>query len=77
MADQEALENEAYLLDRGGIVSTDVLEIIFAIEETFGIRVEDSGLLPDNIDTISDREFRCLQEEVESLQTTFSLMAQI
>ncbi len=52
VADPAALEDEASLLDRGIIDSTGVLEVIFFIEETFGIKVEDSEMLPDNLDSI-------------------------
>lgn len=52
VADPAALEDEASLLDRGIIDSTGVLEVIFFIEETFGIAVEDSEMLPDNLDSI-------------------------
>lgn len=52
VAAQTALEDGASLLDRGIIDSTGVLEVIFFIEETFGIKVEDSEMLPDNLDSI-------------------------
>jgi len=52
VADPSALEDEASLLDRGIIDSTGVLEVIFFIEETFGIKVEDSEMLPENLDSI-------------------------
>jgi len=52
VADPTALEDGASLLDRGIIDSTGVLEVIFFIEETFGIRVEDSEILPENLDSI-------------------------
>lgn len=52
VADPIALEDGASLLDRGIIDSTGVLEVIFFIEETFGIRVEDSEILPENLDSI-------------------------
>jgi len=52
VADQSSLEDSASLLDRGIIDSTGVLEVIFFIEETFGIKVEDSEMLPDNLDSI-------------------------
>jgi len=52
VADPAALEDDASLLDRGIIDSTGVLEVIFFIEETFGIKVEDSEMLPDNLDSI-------------------------
>lgn len=52
VADPTALENDASLLDRGVIDSTGVLEVIFFIEENFGITVEDKEMLPDNLDSI-------------------------
>ncbi len=52
VADPAALEDNVSLLDRGIIDSTGVLEVIFFIEDTFGITVEDSEMLPDNLDSI-------------------------
>jgi acyl carrier protein len=52
VAEPEALEDDASLLDRGIIDSTGVLEVIFFIEETFGITVKDSEMLPENLDSI-------------------------
>lgn len=52
VADTATLEDGASLLDCGIIDSTGVLEVIFFIEETFGITVEDSEMLPDNLDSI-------------------------
>ena len=52
VADPTSLEDSASLLDQGIIDSTGVLEVIFFIEETFGIKVEDSEMLPDNLDSI-------------------------
>jgi acyl carrier protein len=47
-----ALDPSASLLDQGIIDSTGVLEVIGFIEETYGIIVEDSELLPENLDSI-------------------------
>ena len=52
VADPDSLADNASLLDCGIIDSTGVLEVIFFIEETFGIKVEDSEMLPDNLDSI-------------------------
>lgn len=52
VADPATLQDGASLLDQGIIDSTGVLEVIFFIEETFGITVEDSEMLPDNLDSI-------------------------
>jgi acyl carrier protein len=52
VADPASLADEESLLDHGIIDSTGVLEVILFIEETFGIAVEDSEMLPDNLDSI-------------------------
>jgi len=52
VADPSALEDGASLLDQGIIDSTGVLEVIFFIEDTFGIKIEDSEMLPENLDSI-------------------------
>ena len=52
VANPTSLEDGASLLDQGIIDSTGVLEVIFFIEEIFGIKVEDSEMLPDNLDSI-------------------------
>ena len=52
VADPESLEDRASLLDQGIIDSTGVLEVIMFIESTFGVTVEDSEMLPENLDSI-------------------------
>ena len=52
VADPKALENSTSLLDAGIIDSTGVLEVIMFIETTFGVSVEDSEMLPENLDSI-------------------------
>jgi acyl carrier protein len=52
VADPAALEDATSLLEQGIIDSTGVLEVIGFIETTFGITVEDSEMLPDNLDSI-------------------------
>ena len=39
-------------IENGVIDSTGVLELITFIEETFGIRVEDHEIVPENLDSI-------------------------
>jgi acyl carrier protein len=50
--DPDSLSDETSLLDQGIIDSTGVLEVIGFLEETFGITVEDSEMLPENLDSI-------------------------
>jgi acyl carrier protein len=47
------LSDQASLLDRGIIDSTGVMEVIEYLQQTFGIKVEDDELLPENLDSIS------------------------
>jgi len=52
VADPASLEDRTSLLDHGIIDSTGVLEVIMFVESTFGITVEDSEMLPENLDSI-------------------------
>ena len=52
IAETNLLKVDTSLLDQGIIDSTGVLEVIGFIEETFGIKVDDSELLPENLDSI-------------------------
>jgi acyl carrier protein len=50
--DPAALDDKTSLLDRGIIDSTGVLEVIGFLEDTFEITVEDSEMLPENLDSV-------------------------
>lgn len=39
-------------LAKGIIDSTGMLEVIFFLEETFAIKVEDQEMVPDNLDSV-------------------------
>ena len=52
VADPASLEDRTSLLDHGIIDSTGVLEVIMFVESTFGVTVEDSEMLPENLDSI-------------------------
>ena len=52
VADPAALADDASLLEHGIIDSTGVLEVIAFLEEKFSIAVDDSEMLPENLDTI-------------------------
>ena len=47
------LSDDDSLQDAGIIDSTGVLELVTHIEETYGIQVLDSELLPENLDSIN------------------------
>jgi len=54
VADPATLADDASLLDQGIIDSTGVLEIIMFLEDTFGFKVADSEMLPENLDSIEN-----------------------
>lgn len=52
--DEAALQDSASFLEAGIIDSTGVLEIILFIEETYGFKVKDEEMLPENLDSIDN-----------------------
>jgi acyl carrier protein len=49
----EGLSDEQSFLDSGIIDSTGILELVAFLESTYGLRVNDDELIPDNLDSIS------------------------
>jgi acyl carrier protein len=47
-----ALGEDDSLLEAGIIDSTGVLELVTFLESTYGIRVDDADVVPENLDTI-------------------------
>jgi len=52
--DQSALANEDSFLDKGIIDSTGIMEVIFFLEEEFGIQVDDEEMVPENLDSVKN-----------------------
>jgi acyl carrier protein len=52
VADPSSLGDGTSLLDSGIVDSTGMLEVIYFIEETFGIKVDYTEMVPDNLDSI-------------------------
>ncbi|HCK80872.1 MAG TPA: acyl carrier protein [Candidatus Competibacteraceae bacterium] len=52
--DEAALQNEKSFIAAGLIDSTGILEIILFIEETFGVKVDDEEMLPENLDSVNN-----------------------
>jgi len=48
-----ALRDDSLFIEEGVIDSVGVLELVSFIEETFGFRVEDEELVPENLDSIN------------------------
>jgi len=53
-SDTADLPSDGSFLDMGIIDSTGILEIIFFIEEEFGIKVQDNEMLPENLDSVNN-----------------------
>lgn len=52
--DESMLRNDESFLDKGIIDSTGILEVISFLEEQFGIKVEDSEMMPENLDSVNN-----------------------
>ncbi|HRD65443.1 MAG TPA: acyl carrier protein [Candidatus Competibacter sp.] len=52
--DESALQDGDSFLAAGMIDSTGVLEITLFIEETFGLKVKDDEMLPENLDSVDN-----------------------
>lgn len=50
--DSAALGNDQSLMSTGVLDSTGILELINFVEETFGIKVSDEEMLPENFDSV-------------------------
>lgn len=50
--DGEALRQDTSFMEEGIIDSTGILELVFFLEESFGINVEDHELVPENMDSL-------------------------
>ncbi|RFA25163.1 acyl carrier protein [Alkalilimnicola ehrlichii] len=51
--DPAALADDDSFLEQGIIDSTGIMEVIFFLEEEFGIRVDDDELIPENLDSVN------------------------
>jgi acyl carrier protein len=60
--DSAALSSSASLLATGTIDSTGVMDLVMFLETSFGIKVEDEDLVPDNLDSI-DRLARFVERK--------------
>ena len=50
---QDGLAADDSFLEKGILDSTSILELILHLERTYGFAVEDSDLIPDNLDSIN------------------------
>jgi acyl carrier protein len=47
------IDEDTSLLENGIIDSTGVMELVFFMESSFNIRVEDEEIIPDNLDSVN------------------------
>jgi acyl carrier protein len=51
--DARALDENASLLDRGIVDARRVMDLTASLEKEFGIRVTDSEIVPENLDSVA------------------------
>jgi len=51
--DAGALNSADSLLGKGIIDSTGAMELVYFLEEKFGIKVEDQEMVPENLDSVN------------------------
>ena len=52
LGDEAALKDGDSLMGQGIVDSTGILEVVGFIEETFGFKIADEEILPENLDSI-------------------------
>ncbi|HHJ13951.1 MAG TPA: acyl carrier protein [Gammaproteobacteria bacterium] len=50
--DESALDNRDSFLEKGILDSTGILEVIYFIEDEYGIKVADEEMVPENLDSV-------------------------
>jgi len=50
--DDSQLSSSDSFLDKGILDSTGILEVIYFIEDEYGIKVEDDEMIPENLDSV-------------------------
>jgi acyl carrier protein len=51
--DAESLKADTSFLEEGIVDSTGILELVMFLEETYGIKIEDDELIPENFDNLN------------------------
>jgi acyl carrier protein len=52
--DQSALNSEDSFLNKGILDSTGILEVIYFLEDEFGVSIEDEEMVPENLDSVNN-----------------------
>ncbi|MFA5118301.1 MAG: acyl carrier protein [Candidatus Omnitrophota bacterium] len=54
LGNDSTLNDDDSFMAKGIIDSTGILEVVSFVEKTFGFRIEDDELLPDNLDSLNN-----------------------
>lgn len=52
IANKSLLLDETSLLEKGMVDSTGIMEVVAFLESEFGVQVDDTEILPENLDSI-------------------------
>ena len=52
LGDEMKFEDETSLLQSGILDSTGVLELVLHLEQSYGVRIADEEIIPENLDSI-------------------------
>lgn len=52
--DESALNSADSFLEKGVLDSTGILEVIYFLEDEFGVKVEDDEMIPENLDSVNN-----------------------
>ena len=52
--EQSRLDSADSFMEKGIIDSTGIMEVIFFLEEEFGVKVKDEEMTPENLDSINN-----------------------
>jgi acyl carrier protein len=52
--DDSALGSDDSFLEKGILDSTGILEVIYFLEEEFGIKIADEEMIPENLDSVDN-----------------------
>ncbi len=61
--DQSAFANDDSFLEQGILDSTGIMELIYFLEDEFGIVVADEEMLPENLDSVNNIMAFCKKKE--------------
>jgi acyl carrier protein len=68
--DGPPLDRDTRLIESGVIDSTGVLELVSFLEERFGIRIEDSEIAPEQLDSVARIEALITRKQREASRLT-------